>query len=43
MEIYQYPVINTNGKEFEKECVYLDNWVTLLPAEINTTLYSNYT
>ena len=28
----QYPVINHNGKEYEKECI------TLLKAEINTTL-----
>ena len=26
----QYPVINHNGKEYEKECIYMYNWVTLL-------------
>ena len=26
----QYPVINHNGKEYKKECVYVYNWVTLL-------------
>ena len=26
----QYPVINCNGKEYEKECIYMYNWVTLL-------------
>ena len=26
----QYPVINHNGKEYEKECIYMDNWITLL-------------
>ena len=26
----QYPVINHNGKEYEKECIYVYNWVTLL-------------
>ena len=26
----QYPVINHNGKEYEKECIYMYNWITLL-------------
>ena len=26
----QYPVINHNGKEYKKECVYVYNWVTFL-------------
>ena len=26
----QYPGINHNGKEYEKECIYEYNWVTLL-------------
>ena len=26
----QYPVINHNGKEYEKEYIYMYNWVTLL-------------
>ena len=26
----QYPVINDNGKEYEKECIYMYNWITLL-------------
>ena len=26
----QYPVINHNGKEYEKECIHVYNWVTLL-------------
>ena len=35
----QYPVINRNGKEYVKECIYI--WVTeslCHTAEINTTL-----
>ena len=27
---FQYPVINQNGKEYEKECIYVYNRVTLL-------------
>ena len=26
----QYPVINHNGKEYEKECIYMYNKITLL-------------
>ena len=26
----QYPVINHNRKEYEKECIYVYNWVTSL-------------
>ena len=26
----QYPVINHNGKEYEKECVYMYKWISLL-------------
>ena len=26
----QYPVINHNGKEYEKESTYMYNWITLL-------------
>ena len=26
----QYPVINHNGKEYEKECIYMYNLITLL-------------
>ena len=26
----QYPVINHNGKEYEKEYIYVYNWITLL-------------
>ena len=26
----QYPVIKNNGKQYEKECIYVYNWVTLL-------------
>ena len=26
----QYPVINHNGKEYDKECIYMYNWITLL-------------
>ena len=33
-ELYEYPVINHNRKEYEKECIYMYiyvyNWVTLL-------------
>ena len=29
----QYPVINHNGKEFEQECVYMHNEITLLYSE----------
>ena len=39
-----YPMINHNGKEYEKEYVYV--YVTELlcfTAEINTALYMNYT
>ena len=25
-----HPVINHNGKEYEKECIYMHNWITLL-------------
>ena len=38
-ECIQYPVINRNGKEYVKECIYI--WVTeslCHTAEINTTL-----
>ena len=28
----QYPVINHNGKEYRKECVFMYNWVTLLQS-----------
>ena len=37
----QYPVINHNGKEYEKECVYINLCLTeslCCIAEINTTL-----
>ena len=37
----QYPVINHNGKEYEKECVYIYICITeslFCTAEINTTL-----
>ena len=34
----QYPVINHNGKEYKKECIYMDNWSLFCTAEINTTL-----
>ena len=35
----QYPVINQNGKEYEKECVYICITEPLCcTAEINTTL-----
>ena len=27
---YTYLVINYNGKEYEKECTYMYNWITLL-------------
>ena len=31
-KLYQYPVINHNGKEYEKECTYMYN------LAVNTTL-----
>ena len=35
----QYPVINDNGKEYEKECMYISTTESCCcPAEINTTL-----
>ena len=27
---FQYPVINHNGKEYKKQCLYMYNWITLL-------------
>ena len=33
----QYPVTNHNEKEYEKECIYVYNWITLLYSR-NTTL-----
>ena len=40
----QYPVINHNGKEYEKECMYICITESLCcTAEIRTTLYINYT
>ena len=33
----QYPVINHNGKEYEKECIYITESLCCT-AEINTTL-----
>ena len=38
----QYPVINQNGKEYEKR-IYMYNLITFLYRRINTTLYNNYT
>ena len=34
----QYAVINHNGKEYEKECVYSDVCMSLCIAESNVTL-----
>ena len=40
----QYPVINHNGKEYEKECMYICITESICcTAEISTTLYINYT
>ena len=40
----QYPVINHNGKEYEKEYIYVYTSESLCcTAEINTTLQINYT
>ena len=40
----EYPKINHNGKEYEKECIdiYITESLCCI-AEINTTLYINYT
>ena len=49
----QYPVINYNGKEYEKECIYIYIYICIYvyicitellscTAEINTKLYINY-
>ena len=34
----QYPVINRNGKEYKKECMYMYNRSICCTTEINTTL-----
>ena len=44
----QYPVINHNGKEYKNECMYIYIYTYITEslgytAEINTTLYINYT
>ena len=40
----QYSVINHNGKEYEKECIYICITESLCcTLEINTTLYTNHT
>ena len=40
----QYPVINHNGKEYERICIYMCITESLCcTAEINTTLQINYT
>ena len=40
----QYPVINNNGKEYERTCIYICTSESLCyTAEINTTLKINYT
>ena len=40
----QYPVINRNGKEYEKMYIYTCITESLCSAaEINTTLYINFT
>jgi len=37
-ELFQYPVINHNGKEYENECIYTYITESLFcPTEINTT------
>ena len=33
----QYPVINRNGKEYVKACIYMYHGITLLYTQINTT------
>jgi len=39
----QYPVINQNGKEYEKGCTYICIPESLCcTSEINVTLYINY-
>ena len=53
-ELYKHPVINHNGKEYEKECVYIYMYTYIYKyvyktesccstAGINTTLQINYT
>ena len=33
-----YPVINHNGKQFSKKCIFMYNRITLLYSRINTAL-----
>ena len=38
----QYPMISHNGKEDEKECIYIYHWITLLhEVNIVNQLYFN--
>ena len=41
----QYPVMNHSGKEYEKECICMDKWITLLHSrnehDIVNQLYFN--
>ena len=37
-KLYQYSVTNHSGKEYEKDCIYINNQITLAVAENSTTL-----